>query len=116
MVKLICPKCGSIHVVKRGIRKLSYSKKQRYLCTECKLIFIEDDGFKRMRYKKEVIVRAIHLHNKGLSLFDVKDHLFQHDGIKVSREAIREWCKKYSIFLKSGEQPHSKLWGINEIN
>ena len=54
-----------------------------------------------MRYNKKDIVRAIHLHNKGLSLFDVKDHLWQHDNVKVSRETIREWIKKYSNFLKS---------------
>jgi len=54
-----------------------------------------------MRHKKEDVVRAIHLREKGLSLFDTADHLWQHDGIKVSREAIRLWIKKYSTFLKS---------------
>ena len=96
-----CPKCRNDNVSKRGKRYNKSGTKQLYLCNECKRKFIEHDGFGRMRYNKKDIVRAIHLHNKGLSLFDVKDHLWQHDNVKVSRETIREWIKKYSNFLKS---------------
>ena len=96
-----CPKCRGGKISKRGKRYNQSGTKQLYLCNNCHRKFIEDDGFKRMRYNKKEIVRAIHLHNRGLSLFDVKDHLWQHDGVKVSREAVREWIKKYSSFLKS---------------
>ena len=54
-----------------------------------------------MRYKKKDIARAIHLHNDGLSLFQIQNHLWQHDGVKVTRRAINQWIKKYSVFLKS---------------
>ena len=100
---LKCEKCKSKNLMKRGFRYNKKSKKQKYLCLDCKHWFVEDDGFKRMRYRKEDIVRAIHLHNNGLSLFYVKDHVWQHDGVKVSRETIREWCNKYSNFLKSDQ-------------
>ncbi|MFH1248966.1 MAG: hypothetical protein V1660_02335 [archaeon] len=53
-----------------------------------------------MRHKKRDIARAIHLHNDGLSLFQIQNHLWQHDGVKVSRETVREWCDRYSVFLK----------------
>ena len=53
-----------------------------------------------MRNKKKIIVKAIHLHNEGLSLFQVKDYLWQHEGVKVTRKTIRDWGNKYSIFLK----------------
>ena len=99
-MKIKCPKCKSKDVRKRGFRINKIGKKQKYQCYKCKEWFVEDDGFKRMRYNKKIIVRAIHLHNEGLSLFQVKDHLWQHDGVKVSREAVREWCNKYSVFLK----------------
>jgi len=95
-----CPKCKSKNVWKRGFRNNKHSKKQKYHCKKCNHWFIENDGFEGMKYNKKDIVRAIHLHNEGLSLFQVKDHLWQHDGVKVSREAIREWCNKYSVFLK----------------
>lgn len=96
-----CPKCKSEDISKRGKRYNKSGTKQLYLCNKCLRKFVEQDGFERMNFDKKHIVRAVHLHNEGLSLFQVKDHLWQHDGIKVSREAIREWCNKYSVFLKS---------------
>ena len=95
-----CPKCKRNDIVRRGKRHNKTGVKQLYLCNKCKSKFVKKDGFERMRHNKKDIVRAIHLHNEGLSLFQVKDHLLQHDGVEVSREAIREWCNKYSIFLK----------------
>ena len=101
MGSLKCSECKSSDVVKRGKRFNRAGKKQLYLCKNCGRTFVEDDGFKRMRHKSKTITRAIHMNNDGLSLFQVQNHLWQYDGIKVSREAIRLWVKKYSIFLKS---------------
>ena len=96
-----CLKCGSSHIVKRGMRYNKSGTKQLYQCNNCEFTFMKRDGFEKMRYKKEDIVRAIHLHNEGLSLFQIQDHLWQHDEVKVSRQGIGYWCRKYSIFLKS---------------
>src|SRR3989344_322323 len=96
-----CPVCKSKDVRKRGFRFTSVGKKQKYQCFNCKKWFIEDDGFKRMRFKKEIIVKAIHQHIDGFSLFKVQYHLWQHEGVKVTRETINRWTKKYSNFLKS---------------
>ena len=98
-----CPKCKGNSIVKRGKRYNDSGAKQRYLCNQCEHIFIKKDGFERMRYRKKDIARAIHLHEKGLSLADVKDHLWQHDGVKLTRKTISTWIKKYSLFLKSGK-------------
>lgn len=95
-----CPFCKNSKVLKQGFRKNENAKKQKFQCVKCEKWFVKKDGFERMRHNKKDIVRAIHLHNEGLSLFQVKDHLWQHDGVKVSRETIREWCNKYSVFLK----------------
>src|SRR3989338_708861 len=100
---MICPKCKSKDVVKRGKRYNKSGAKQRFLCNKCEFIFIKKDGFERMRYNKKDIARAIHLHNEGLSLFQVKDYLWQHEGVKVTRKTISEWIKKYSVFLKSSK-------------
>jgi len=99
MIKF-CPKCKSKNIWKRGFRKNKHSRKQKYHCKECSHWFIESDGFERMRTNKKIIVKAIHLHNEGLSLFQVKDYLWQHEGVKVTRQAVGYWCNKYSIFLK----------------
>lgn len=103
-MKIICPECRSKSIVKRGFRYNKCSKKQKYQCVDCDCWFVEDDGFKRMRNKSIVIVRAIHMHNDGMSLFNVKNHLWQYDKVKVSREAIRKWCEKYGVFLKSDKE------------
>jgi transposase-like protein len=96
----LCPKCKSKNTWKRGFRKNKYSKKQKYHCKKCNHWFIKNDGFERMRNNKKIIVKAIHLHNEGLSLFQVKDYLWQHEGVKVTRQAVGYWCNKYSVFLK----------------
>ena len=99
-----CPKCKSKEIVKRGYRHNKSGTKQLYLCKKCQLTFMKYDGFERMRHNKKDIVRAIHLHNEGLSLFKTQDHLWQHDGVKVTRKTISDWTKKYSIFLKSDKR------------
>ena len=103
MIKF-CPKCKSKNIWKRGFRKNKIYKKQKYHCKDCDNWFIEDDGFKRMRFKKEIIVKAIHQHIDGFSLFKVQYHLWQHEGIKVSRKTILLWERKYSNFLKSDKR------------
>lgn len=99
-MSLACPNCKNKKLIKRGKRKNKISVKQRYMCSNCKKRFVKNDGFKRMRYKPEIISRAIHMHQDGLSLFQVQYHLWQHDGVKVSRWTIAKWEKKYSVFLK----------------
>jgi transposase-like protein len=93
-----CSKCKSKKVVKRGKNYNKSGIKQIYLCKKCKANFVEPNGFEGMKYNKKHILRAIYLHNKGLSLFQVKNYLLDYEGVRVSREAIREWCIKYSIF------------------
>tara|TARA_Y100000031_G_C8189151_1_gene370488 strand:+ start:137 stop:427 length:291 start_codon:yes stop_codon:yes gene_type:complete len=90
--------------VKNGFRKRNVRTKQSFLCKSCGKQFVEPDGFERMRYDPKVIVRAIHMHNDGMSLFKTKNHLWQHDNIKVTRWTISQWTKKYSHFLKSNTQ------------
>ncbi|MBI3623463.1 transposase, partial [Candidatus Pacearchaeota archaeon] len=44
-----CPKCKLENISRRGKRYNKSGEKQLYLCNKCKIKFIEDDGFKRMR-------------------------------------------------------------------
>ena len=71
------------------------------MCCDCKKWFVKDDGFKRMRFKPKVISRAVHQHEDGFSLSKVQNHLWQHDGVKVTRWTISQWKKKYSLFFRS---------------
>jgi len=95
-----CPFCKSNKILKQGIRHNSTGKKQKFSCKNCEKWFVKKDGFERMRHNKKIIVKAIHLHNEGLSLFQVTNYLWQHEGIRVTRKSVSDWKKKYSIFLK----------------
>ena len=106
-----CIYCKSNDVVCNGQRKRNVRKKQNYLCNSCKKQFVEADGFERMRFQPKIIVRAIHMHEDGLSLSKVKNHLWQYDKVKVSRDAISNWIRKYSVFLKSG---NSRIFSKNQ--
>lgn len=101
MVLFNCPNCNESDIVMRGKRYNKSGTKQIYRCNECRKAFVEPNGFERMRHKKEIIVRAVHQHIDGMSLFKTQYHLWQHDGIKITRKTISDWTKKYSIFLKS---------------
>lgn len=98
-----CSRCNSLHIVKKGLRKTRTGDKQRYLCTECNSTFIEPDGFERMRHDPKIIVKAIHMHIDGFSLFKTQYHLYQHEGVKVTKRTISKWTKKYGSFLKSND-------------
>ena len=97
---MICGKCKSGNIRKHGFRYNKLGKKQRFQCIDCKYLFVVDDGFKKVKHKKEVIVRAIHQYNDGLSLSKIQNHLYQHDGVAISRVGILNWVNKYSGIIK----------------
>ncbi len=49
-----------------------------------------------MRTKPEYIARTLHEYGDGASLKKVREHLKQHDNIKITRWAIRKGVVKYS--------------------
>ena len=97
---LNCELCGSNKVVKKGMRHNASGSKQKFFCHACGKWYVHDDGFKRMRTHPSHIVRALHEYGDGASLKKVREHLLQHDGIMVTRWAIRKWLVKYSHLLK----------------
>lgn len=94
-----CIYCKSKNIVRNGLRKRRVRTKQSFLCRNCNRQFIEPDGFERMRFDSKIITRAVHQHSDGFSLSKIQNHLNQHDYVKVSRESIRKWVKKFSFFL-----------------
>jgi len=96
-----CPKCDGSDTVLRGKRYNKSGTKQLYRCNNCRSKFVEPDGFERMRHNPEIIVKAVHQHIDGLSLYKVQNHLWQHEGVKVTRWTISQWTKKFSIFFES---------------
>jgi transposase-like protein len=100
MKKCKCPRCGSTNIIKRGYRYNKSGKKKKRQCKDCGTWFTPDDGFLKMRFKKEHIVEAISLYESGLSLAKVKNHMWQHHGVKVCEKSVLNWVRKYSKKLK----------------
>ncbi len=94
-----CPECGSLDSVWRGYRYNKSAKKRLRKCKRCGTKFTPDDGFLRRRFQKEHIVEAVSLYQSGLSLGKVKDYMWQHHGVKVSRWMILLWSRDYSIMI-----------------
>lgn len=94
-----CPECGGMDSVWRGYRYNKSAKKRLRKCKICGIKFTPDDGFLRRRFKKERIIEAVSLYRDGLSLGKVKDYMWQHHGVKVSRWMILLWSRDYSMSI-----------------
>jgi transposase-like protein len=101
---MICPYCKEEKdVIKRGIRKNKFIKKQQYWCNKCMKYFIEHDGFEGMTYPKEIIVKTLHLYVEGLSLSKIRDYINQHEGYYLHDSTILYWVNKYANLLSKFE-------------
>ena len=87
--------------VKCGLRKNKSGWVQKYQCTETGKYFTVRDGFEKMKTKPEIIVDALDLRAKGLSLGKIADFLQQKYGKKIGRDTILYWQKKFGAKLQS---------------
>lgn len=109
-----CPRCGSSRVIKAGKIQRKYQVRQGYECKDCNRYFVERDGFEGRHYPKQVILQALHLYVQGLSLNDIRDFLWQHQGYKPAESTILDWVRHYSKLLEQFEQkrmPRPKIKG-----
>lgn len=98
---VICPKCKSpAHVVQVGKRKNLSGVKQKYRCNSCWVWFVEDDGFKHMRHKPEIISEACSCYARGMSFPKVAQHLADLRDTDISHVTVLNWVRKYSTLLK----------------
>jgi transposase-like protein len=108
-----CPKCSkSDSVSKNGTRINQFSVKQRYYCRADNTWFTPDDGFSRMRIDPRIILVALDLFYKKISLRGIKQHLLQFYNADVSHVTIRNWAKKYNQSNVAGK--YKKVF--SEIN
>lgn len=98
---VVCPKCKSpAHVVQVGKRKNMSGVKQKYRCNSCWTWFVEDDGFKGMRHKPEIISEGCSCYARGMTLAKVTEHLSDLRDTDVCPATIWSWVRKYSKSLK----------------
>lgn len=92
--ELVC-RCGSISVIKDGIRKNKSGIIQRFKCKSCGKEWSDNLGFSGNKVNSKIITMAIDLYFKGVSLRKIKDHIIMFCGVKVSHVAILGWIRKF---------------------
>jgi transposase-like protein len=92
---LVC-KCGSMQVIKIGIRHNKSGNIQRFKCKKCSHKWSDNLGFANNRVNSKIITMAIDLYFKGVSLRKIKEHIVMFHGVTVSHVAILGWIRKFA--------------------
>ncbi len=95
-----CPFCKSKSFIKWGFRFNCTTKKQRWKCKDCSKLFTIDDGFFKMKHKREVITCCLNLYMNGMSLRKVVNHFNQFSEYQVSHQSVLNWIRRYAKMLK----------------
>lgn len=126
-----CPKCGKYLDIykwrkhfKRLRCKICNYKFNVYTIPEEVLDYISrlsfgKTNFLRMRYSKEIILKAIRLcYEFGLSFRDISKNFEVNLGLKVSHVTIYQWCIKFAALFNQHVEDvklhFSKTWHIDE--
>jgi len=114
-----CPFCNSKNFIKWGWRYNCTTKKQRFKCKNCSQLFTIDDGFLKMKHKREVVTCCLNLYMNGMSLRKVVEHFNQFSDYEVSHQSVLNWIRKYARMLKpfvnSFDLNLSRIYHTDEI-
>lgn len=113
---LIC-KCGSMDIIKIGIRHNKSGDIQRFKCKTCSHKWSDNLGFANNKVNSKIITVALDLYFKGISLRKVKEHLKLFHGIDVSPSSILYWIRKFGeVVTPFVEQFEPKLSGTYHVD
>ena len=99
-----CPKCGSMDIIRKGIRDVKSGFIQKYMCKTCGAYFSDREGFNGLRHNPIAVVVSLDLYYKKVSLRDISHHLRQVYGIEVSHSTVHRWITRYIRLLKEVEE------------
>lgn len=100
--QLICPKCNSKEIIKRGLIKTdNRDKTQRYGCKTCNNRFVLDTAFFRMRNKEQLITQCTDMYYSGMSFRKIADHLQRFFPSGVNHSTIYRWIIKYVPIMEN---------------
>ncbi|MDE1831863.1 MAG: IS1/IS6 family transposase, partial [Thaumarchaeota archaeon] len=88
-------KCGSMNIIKIGIRHNKSGNIQRFKCKECNYKWSDNLGFAYNKINSKIITLALDLYFKGVSLRKVKEHIKLFHGISISPSSILNWIYKF---------------------
>lgn len=93
-IELVC-KCGSMEVIKDGVRRNKSGIIQRFKCKSCLREWSDNLGFAKAKVNPKAVTAGLDLYFKGVSLRKVSEHLKLFYGINVSHVAILGWIRKF---------------------
>jgi len=100
--QMVCRRCGSANLIRRGYRENKHRKVQRFGCKDCNHRFVVDMvGFRKMVYRPNTVTLVLDLYFKGLSLRKIVDHLKQFHQLKIHNTTVLRWIQKYVRLMKS---------------
>jgi len=94
-----CIYCGSLHIVKDGVRKNKFGNIQKFYCRNCSQYFTFNIGFERMKHNPQAITSAMQLYFSGESLRNTMKSL-RLLGVEVSHQTVYNWIRKYVKLMK----------------
>src|SRR3989344_57269 len=114
--ELMC-KCGSLNVIKIGIRHNKSGNIQRFKCKDCSHKWSDNLGFAYNKVNSKVITVALDLYFKGVSLRKVKEHLKLFYGISVSASSVLYWIRKFAeVVTPFVDQLIPQLSGVHHVD
>src|SRR5487761_978659 len=90
-----CLYCGSLGLLKVGIRRNKCGDLQKFQCKVCRKYFTINIGFQKMKHSPQGITAAMQLYFSGESLRNTQKSL-RLLGVQVSHNTIYTWIRKYS--------------------
>ncbi|HZX45026.1 MAG TPA: hypothetical protein VFF28_05070 [Candidatus Nanoarchaeia archaeon] len=92
---ITCPNCMSKSILKKGYRKNKMEKTPKYYCKGCGRYFV---GRKMLNksYPANVILTAISLYNKGMTLEQASLEINKRFHVKTYPKLISTWLKEFS--------------------
>jgi transposase-like protein len=94
MNEIVCPKCKSKNVIKKGIRKTRFGLVQIYQCKKCIRLF-RNKSLPYITYHPRIIYQALNHYNLGFSLQKTSSLINKQFKVKTSKTTIHSWVKKY---------------------
>jgi transposase-like protein len=110
-----CWRCGSIRVVKNGIKR----GKQAYICRDCGRRFTEYGLLRGSRYSPEMVSLTLDLYFSGMSERKISRTLNSHFGTKMVGATVHKWIQKFvpriSEYVNSLTPELSAEWHADEL-
>lgn len=120
---IFCPYCKSKDIIKNGYYKYKDNdKKQRYLCRECRRIFLQStkSPFHQMRHPANVVLFGIRLYTEFFLSGEECSRLMKDVmNIKITSRSILNWVQKFAPSFqkisKLYKPKYSDIWYMDEM-